>query len=837
MYCPDRYSVAHVFSFSPPLSFSYPVFAVADPLVLAGAATIKDEAVSLTANGSAVSAGGVWNLARVWVDEFEANCSFYISGPPAGGSDGLALVFWQNASPPTADAAVQQIGGLGYGGGISATVDSLKSYDGLPSSVAIEFDTFQDVSLEDPPSHHVSVHSRGTESNSANESARVGHLGLDNLPGSFRLQSNVARISYSAQVLRVYLNGLTSPTVSVTIDIAALIGGAPDGLFLGVTSSLGQGSGDSHTLQTWSFRYTGNQLAARNCLLSGSGWTDREVTAGVPEVFYIEALDRFNHSWLGSGVPFAVAINSVGGDGFCTVEHAGGENPSLFKANFTAIAAGDTTVQVTTVNGNVVVATRSVKCIAGAFAPRFSQLGGQFGGGTVGQQLSFSVTMTDKFGNRVAPPLAKIDVSFSAQNGPEATVQPCGSCDGLYTVIYSSDKLGTFDMTVKVDAVEIKGSPFAVAFSSGEIEPSQSTASGKQLAGGQAGVPIVFQVQMRDKFSNPVSVNANVTVSFFPSITQEPVVTLASPGRYNVTYVAKEAGYYSFSVYTNNVVSSQSPYYRIRVNPGPADIANVLFLAPAAESIAATLPFEFLLTARDAHNNTLFGVAPYSLSASLADGSSLNSTEMYDYSPGRIALRVSGPPSQGSPLVVSASAAPSGPSVAGSPYEFEINPGPIWSSIVSELPSSIPVGSVATIFVRPFDIDGAPILAANLTMLCDPPLTILASQKNGVVSITFAPTNSGLYRLSILPASGPSQSFPLTGFPRVLFATDSSSSPPSQMIVAVAFASLAFVSLVALIVLCVFRQAIRNRGVTLQDNTVLSFNDTEDTIGASDLAE
>jgi hypothetical protein len=109
------------------------------------------------------------------------------SGGSNGGSDGFSFGI-QNSNPTY----------LGGGGG------SL-GYDGLPNSVVVEFDTFQNTNFGDTSNSAISVHTNGTGPNSINESYSLGHYDTPtNLGGDGKVHT--VKVNYAPGTMTIYLD-------------------------------------------------------------------------------------------------------------------------------------------------------------------------------------------------------------------------------------------------------------------------------------------------------------------------------------------------------------------------------------------------------------------------------------------------------------------------------------------------------------------------------------------------------------------------------------------------------------------------------------------------------
>lgn len=117
-------------------------------------------------------------------------------------------------------------------------------YEGIPRSIAIEFDTWQTVDrCEDPSSNHISVHTRGPLPNSSHHSNSLACV-----DAPFTLNSgnpHVIDIHYDAnrKVIELWGNGI--PLLAAQVDICQILD-LKDGLiWFGVTAATG-GIGQIH---------------------------------------------------------------------------------------------------------------------------------------------------------------------------------------------------------------------------------------------------------------------------------------------------------------------------------------------------------------------------------------------------------------------------------------------------------------------------------------------------------------------------------------------------------------------------------------------------------------
>ena len=205
----------------------YPDFGSTAGLELVGSARRSGSALQLTPDQS-FEAGAAWartrqNVAAPFVTEFVLQLN--------GSADGMAFVIQ--------DSAVNVIGGAGGDLG----------FDGVPRSVAIEFDTYDNDDENDPSENHVSVQTRGTQGNSVDHVFSLGSTPLlvDLNDGA----QHTVRIESTPGLLRVFVDDAV-PALQVAIDLPATLGLSGTDAWVGFTAATG-GLTQQHLVRSWSF--------------------------------------------------------------------------------------------------------------------------------------------------------------------------------------------------------------------------------------------------------------------------------------------------------------------------------------------------------------------------------------------------------------------------------------------------------------------------------------------------------------------------------------------------------------------------------------------------------
>ena len=206
-------------------------------LSLVGSARLAGSSLRLTPSQNDL-AGAAWVREKQPVaNGFESNFQFQLTEPGGAGhgADGLAFVL-QNSGPSA-------LGAGGGGGGFALGADS-----GIPQSIAIFFDTFQNADAGDLSNNFITICTAGTPKEMRWPPQR--------LASTKRLRVNLkdgkmhtARISYQPPVLAIYLDN--ARVLASTVDLSTVIGSEGEA-WIGFTASTGAGY-ENHDILSWSF--------------------------------------------------------------------------------------------------------------------------------------------------------------------------------------------------------------------------------------------------------------------------------------------------------------------------------------------------------------------------------------------------------------------------------------------------------------------------------------------------------------------------------------------------------------------------------------------------------
>ena len=202
----------------------------------------------VAADAGSEEPGSAWyNVEKPLVaGNFSTTFQFKLSGGSDGngtnGSDGFTFVI-QNGS---STALYRGANGVGY--------------DGMPDSVAIEFDTFQNSEMNDTSQSSISVHTNGTGPNNASESYSLGHY---DTPGFILddAQVHTTKVSYTPGNMSIYLDNVATPVLNIPIDLNTKLGLDWGRAWVGFTGATGGGY-QNHDILNWSFQGDENIILA-----------------------------------------------------------------------------------------------------------------------------------------------------------------------------------------------------------------------------------------------------------------------------------------------------------------------------------------------------------------------------------------------------------------------------------------------------------------------------------------------------------------------------------------------------------------------------------------------
>ncbi|MCS7469113.1 GEVED domain-containing protein [Stieleria sp. ICT_E10.1] len=233
-----------------PPTIDFADFSDASDLTLVADTTATAERLRLTTATLDVG-GAAWHHDKQYVSiGFETTFQFQMSegnDGENGGGAGFAFVIQNNPAP------VAKASHLGY--------------HQAANNLAIEFDTVQEASLNDPSDSHVSVHSRGPARNHWNENFSLGSFNTS----GFRLDDgsvHTAKVTYAPGTMEVYLDDLATAQLVIPLDLEELLDLDHGRATVGFTASAGGGI-QNHDILSWTFANTEDTSSTLSILDSG----------------------------------------------------------------------------------------------------------------------------------------------------------------------------------------------------------------------------------------------------------------------------------------------------------------------------------------------------------------------------------------------------------------------------------------------------------------------------------------------------------------------------------------------------------------------------------------
>ncbi|MBX2921783.1 MAG: VWD domain-containing protein [Chitinophagaceae bacterium] len=201
-------------------------------IILQSDAIFVDNSIRLTRNSSYI-AGQAYNKSLVTGD-FETSFAFRFGLSANGGADGLALVMAKQIPQPAGNAYPGRSGKLGY--------------NGVPASLAVEFDSSIDFNDEDESPNHVAIHTNGKDANGTGKPYRIAFN--KNIPLLEDGLFHSVRVQYKNKTIKVWMDG--SLAIEKNIDLKTTLG-FDNGCYLGLTASTSSSS-QAHYIHSWEIK-------------------------------------------------------------------------------------------------------------------------------------------------------------------------------------------------------------------------------------------------------------------------------------------------------------------------------------------------------------------------------------------------------------------------------------------------------------------------------------------------------------------------------------------------------------------------------------------------------
>jgi len=219
-------------------SFDYEDFTDTAGLKLMGNAEASVGSLALTPSQIEQSSA-IWSQSRLEVGKgFSSEFTFMISDKFGLGADGFAFVI-QDDSPDY----ISSVTGLSVGyGAIDGT--------GIRRSVAVEFDTWQNIDFGDPAGDHVAIHSNGAAANTF-DSSSARSIGVPDAPFDDS-EPHLVRVTYDGIQLSVFLDQFDAPIAMAEFDMAKELQLRDNAAWVGFTASTG-GAAQTHEILDWAF--------------------------------------------------------------------------------------------------------------------------------------------------------------------------------------------------------------------------------------------------------------------------------------------------------------------------------------------------------------------------------------------------------------------------------------------------------------------------------------------------------------------------------------------------------------------------------------------------------
>jgi hypothetical protein len=215
--------------------------------------------------------------------------------------------------------------------------------------------------------------------------------------------------------------------------------------------------------------------------------------------------------------------------------------------------------------------------------------------------------LRDAFDNDIFEPLAK-NISASLSNQPQVSVSVAYLLTGIYQLEYTPVITGPCRLSIRVDSIEIHGSPFALEVVSATLSVNNTIVFGPGTINATAGLPTFIVIALRDSLDNSIDTKAEIEVSITQmmcavcsptQVLSLPTTTVISgPGEYTVFYTPQLTAPTSLTV-TVDAITVTSPPLHVAVAAGAVSPATSNTYGDGLIKAVAERPNVFYIQARD----------------------------------------------------------------------------------------------------------------------------------------------------------------------------------------------------------------------------------------------
>jgi hypothetical protein len=215
---------------------------------------------------------------------------------------------------------------------------------------------------------------------------------------------------------------------------------------------------------------------------------------------------------------------------------------------------------------------------------------------------SIVITVSDEFGNPVVGAAGDLDVSITGGPNTGETFSTINdNLDGTYTTSYTPLDIGTDEITITLNSVEISGSPYSSTVTASDVSASNSSASASPT-NLVVGTTSTVTVVLRDGSDNPIGglASSNFDVSPSGSATASTVSQTATAGTYEFTVANQIAEAVTVTISATGTTINDTPAITFTAG-APERI--IVSTQPQNGTAGETIPGPPSVTLEDQFNN------------------------------------------------------------------------------------------------------------------------------------------------------------------------------------------------------------------------------------------